>query len=198
MKVNLKIDKTCIHSVLFLWTKHSVIVFLSWSASELTTLTMSRLEAAYRSLATGLHDKSFAQLKMEVNKEDSSLSLQKCTSQNAEQDVSYQGASCSPMEASPADEPAQIDADPQIQAGSVSKTASVTRKRQIYTVAQLVMEPDSQGSSQCTPASEEMEQEVRAKELTAAVASPAKTRPQSPMTEDKIVTPTRIRRRSRR
>lgn len=158
---------------------------------------MSRLEAAYRSLATGLHDKSFTQLKMELSKEDLSLSLQKCTSQDAEQDVSYQGASCSPMEASPADQPAQIDADPQIQTGSVSKTASVTRKRQHYTVAQLVVEPDSQGSSQCTPASEEMELEVGAEEL-AAVVSPAKTRPQSPITEDKIVSPTRVKRRFRR
>lgn len=155
---------------------------------------MSRLEAAYRSLATGLHDKSFAQLKMEATKEDLPLSLQKCASQ----DASYRGASCSPMEASPADEPAQLDADPPIQTGSVSKTASVTRKGRLYTVAQLVVEPDSHGSSQCTPASEEMEPEVRVEEVTAAVASPAKTRPESPITEDKIVTPTRIKRRFRR
>lgn len=153
---------------------------------------MSRLEAAYRSLATGLHHKSFAQLKMEATKEDLPLSLQKCASQDD------RGASCSPMEASPADEPAQLDADPLIQTGSVSKTASVTRKGQLYTVAQLVVEPDSHGSSQCTPASEEMEPEVRVEEVTAAVASPAKTRPESPITEDKIVTPTRIKRRFRR
>lgn len=142
---------------------------------------MSRLEAVYRSLATGLDDKTFTQVKMEMTKEDLSLGLQKCTDQDAEQDVTYQGASCSPMEASPADEPAQIDADPQIQAGSVSKMASVARKRRLYTVAQLVVEPDSYGSSQCTPASEELEAEVRTEELPAAVVaeprSPAFTAP---------------------
>lgn len=166
---------------------------------------MSRLETAYRSLAKGLHDKSFSQLTIEVTKEDLSLSLQTCTSQDAEQDVSYQGASCSLMEASLADEPAQIDADLQIQTdidpqiqGSVSKTASVTRKGKLYTVAQLVVEPDSQGTSQCTPASEEMEPEVRPEELPAAGASAAETTPQSPITEDKIVTPKRIRCRSGR
>lgn len=158
---------------------------------------MSRLEAAYQSLATGLHDKSFTQLKKEVTKEDLTLTLQKCTSQEAGQ-VSSQGASCSPVEASPADQPAQVDADPQIPTGSVSETAPVTRKRQLYTVARLVVEPDSQGSSQCTSASEEMETEVRAEALTAAVASPARTMSQSLITEDKVVTPTWVRRRSRR
>lgn len=172
-------------------------MFLSWSASELSPVTVSRLEAAYMSLATGLHDKSFTQLKKEVSKEDLTLTLQKCTSQEAEQ-VSSQAASCSPMEASSADGPAHVDADPQIQTKSVSETAPVTGKRQLYTVAQLVVEPDSQGSSQCTPASEEMDTEVRAEELTAAVASPARTMSQSLITEDKIVTPTRIRRRFRR
>lgn len=190
--------QTFLHSPLFLWTKHSVIVFLSWSASELSAVTVSRLEAAYRSLATGSHDKSFTQLKMELTREDLSLILKKCTSQNVEQDESCEGASCSPMEASPADQPEQIDADPQIQTGSVSKTASVTKKRQRYTVAQLVVEPDSQGSSQCTPAPEEMEPQVRAEEQTAAAASPAKTPPESPITEGKVVTPKWIKRRSRR
>lgn len=173
-------------------------MFLSRSASELSTVTISRLEAVYRSLATDLHGKSFTQLKMEVTKEDLTLSLQKSTSQDAEQNVPYQEASCSPMEASPADQPAQVDADPQMQTGSDPETVSVSRKRQHYTVAQLVVEPDSQGSSQCTAASEEMEPEVGAGELTAAVASPAETRPKSPITEDKIVTPPRVRRRTRR
>ena len=94
------------------------------------------------------------------------------------------------MEASPADKPAEIDADPQIQTESGSKTTPVKRKRQLYTVAQLVVEPDSQGSSQCTPAPAEMEPEARAEELTPFVASPAK----SLIREDKIVTPTRKRR----
>lgn len=198
MKADLKTGKLLSILLFFLWTKHSVIVFLLRSASELSAVTISRLEAAYRSLATGVRDKSFTQLKMELTKEDLTLSLQKCTSHDAEQNVPYQEASCSPMEASPADQPTQIDAEPQIQTGSVPETVSVSRKRQLYTVAQLVVEPDSQGSSQCTPASEEMEAEVGAEEPPAAVASPTKTRSESPITEDKIVTPTRVRRRTRR
>lgn len=149
---------------------------------------------------TGLHDKTFAQVKMEATKDDLSLGLQKCTNQDADQDVPYQGASSSPMEASPADEPTQIDADPQIQTGSSSKTASVQkgRRRRLYTVAQLVVEPDSQGSSQCTPASEEVEPAVRAEELPPAVIAPSGAEPQSPVIEHKFEAPTWIRRGSRR
>lgn len=154
---------------------------------------MSRLEAVYSSLATGLHDKTFAEVKMEMAREDLSLSLQGGTDQDAEQDASYQGSSHSPMEASPADQSAQSDADPQIPTGSVSKTAPAPRKRRLYTVAQLVMEPDSQGSSQCTAASEEMEAEVRA-EPPAAV-TPMKTESQSP---GKTRTATRTTRSSSR
>lgn len=132
---------------------------------------------------------------MEVTKEDLSLGLYKCTNQ----DVPYQGTSSSPVEASPADEPTQIDADPQIQTGSSSKTASMQKgRRRPYTVAQLVVEPDSQGSSQCTPASEEVEPVVGAEELPPAVVAPSGAEPQSPETEHKFDAPTRIRYRSRR
>lgn len=134
---------------------------------------------------------------MEATKEDLSLGLQKCTNQ----DVHYQGASSSPMEASPADEPTQIDSDPRIQTGSSSKTASVQkgrRRRQLYTVAQLVVEPDSQGSSQCTPPSEEVEPVVRTEELPPAVIAPSGAEPQSPEIEHKFDAPSRIRYGSRR
>lgn len=149
---------------------------------------MSRLEAAFNSLAAGLHDKTFAEVKMEMTREDLSVSLPRGSDQGAEEDESYQGASHSPMEASPADQSAQSDADPQIQEGSVSKTAPVPRKRRLFTVAQLVMEPDSQGSSQCTAASEEMEAEVRAEEPTAAV-TPMETESRSPG-DDRTAAPT--------
>lgn len=130
---------------------------------------------------------------MEATKEDLSLDLQKCTNQDADQEVPYQGASCSPMEASPADEPTQIDTDPQMQTESSSKTASVPRRRRLYTVAQLVVEPDSHGSSQCTPPSEEVEPEVRAEELPTALVAPSEAEPQSPEAEHKSDAPTRIR-----
>lgn len=145
---------------------------------------------------TGLHDKTFTQVKMEATKEDLSLGLLKCTNQ----DVPYQGASSSPMEASPADEPTEIDADPQIGTGSSSKTASVRkgRRRRLYTVAQLVVEPDSQGSSQCTPASEEVEPVVTAEELPPAAVAPGGAEPQSPEIERKFDAPTRVRHGSRR
>ncbi|TNM90686.1 hypothetical protein fugu_002975 [Takifugu bimaculatus] len=167
---------------------------------DLSIVTISRLEAVYRSLVTGLHDKTFTQVKMEATKEDLSLGLQKCTNQDADQDVPYQGASSSPMEASPADEPTQIDADPQIQTGSSSKTASVQkgRRRRLYTVAQLVVEPDSQGSSQCTPAFEEVEPVAGAEELPPAAVAPSGAEPQSPEIEHKFDAPTRIRYGSRR
>ncbi|XP_056881158.1 telomeric repeat binding factor a isoform X3 [Takifugu flavidus] len=166
---------------------------------DLSIVTISRLEAVYRSLVTGLHDKTFTQVKMEATKEDLSLGLQKCTNQDADQDVPYQGASSSPMEASPADEPTQIDADPQIQTGSSSKTASVQkgRRRRLYTVAQLVVEPDSQGSSQCTPAFEEVEPVAGAEELPPAAVAPSGAEPQSPEIEHKFDAPTRIRYGSR-
>lgn len=179
-----------------LGTKHSSFVLFPPCASDLSVVTISRLEAVYRSLVTGLHDKTFTQVKMEATKEDLSLGLQKC----ADQDVPYQGASSSPMEASPADEATQIDADPRIQTGSSSKTASVQkgRRRRLYTVAQLVVEPDSQGSSQCTPPSEEVEPVVRTEELPPAVIAPSGAEPQSPEIERKFDAPSRIRYGSRR
>lgn len=156
---------------------------------------MSRLDSVYNSLAKGLNQKSFDQVKMEVTKEDLSLGLQTHTSQDAEQDVSYQGASCSPMEASPADEPAQTEAD--AKTGLVSKTTPVTRKWRLYTVAKLVVEPDSQGSSQCTSASEE-EPEGGVEKQDAAAAPPTEAEPHSPITDHRFATPTRVRHHSSR
>lgn len=54
------------------------------------------------------------------------------------------------MEASPADQ-------------KLLKTPIVLCKREHYTVSRLVLEPDSQASSRCTTASEELEPEVRRK-----------------------------------
>lgn len=160
---------------------------------------MSRLEAVYKDLATGSDEKSFAQLTKEVKEEQTrrNLSLHitpsptKGTSQNPEQEMSFQRASGSPMEGSPADQPPEMDVDPQVQAGSLSKAVPKTRKRQLYTVARLVVEPDSQGSSQCTTASQETKTEVRTEEPRPAVVMPNERNLQNPVTDHEIPAPTR-------
>ncbi|XP_044062875.1 telomeric repeat binding factor a [Siniperca chuatsi] len=133
------------------------------------TIEMTRLEVTYRALAAGSDERTFAQLEEEeqARRKDFSLCLsptpKKGTKRDSAQDGLFQRDSGSPMEASPADQP-QTHAVPQTQAGSLSKTPSVLRNRRLYTVARLVVEPDSQGSSQCTTASQELEVEVRTEE----------------------------------
>lgn len=173
-------------------------------------IPMSRLKAVYKDLATGSDEKSFAQLTKEVKEEQTqrNLSLQITpsptmgTSQNPEQEMSFQRASGSPMEGCPADQPPEMDVDPQVQAGSLSKTVPKTRKRQLYTVARLVVEPDSQGSSQCTTSSQETETVIRTKESHSetearteeprpAVVVPDERNIQNPVTDHEIPAPTR-------
>ncbi|XP_076577831.1 telomeric repeat binding factor a [Chaetodon auriga] len=165
----------------------------------------SRLEAAYKALAANSDEKTFAQLEEEVEQEeqakkDPSLPLSpttmKDTNRDSEQDELFQRDSGSPMEASPADQPPQTDVAPQTQAGSLSKTPLVLRNRQLYTVARLVVEPDSQGSSQCTAASQELETEVRTEEPPQPAGVPSKKGQQSPATDSEVATPTpkRLRR----
>lgn len=116
-----------------------------------------------------------------------------CTEQNAGQDGLFQRDSGSPMEASPADQPPQMDAVPQTQAGSISKSAPVLRNRRLYTVARLVVEPDSQGSSQCTTASlQEVETEIRTEEPPPAITN--KKELQSQVTHSDFTTHTQKRR----
>lgn len=151
-------------------------------------------------MAAGSDEKSFAQLDKEVKREEqakTSISLHLSPgptngmSQDSEKDVSFQRDSGSPMEASPADQPPQMNADPQTQARSLTKTTSVPRKRRLYTVAKLVVEPDSQGSSQCTMASQETESEVRTEEPPQAVVTPNKKDLQNPVTDSEVSIPTR-------
>lgn len=78
------------------------------------------------------------------------------TTQSSEQEALFQRKSVSPLEASPADQMTQTGAERQAAAGSLSKT--------LYTVARFVVEPDSQPSSQCTTAAEELDVETRTTE----------------------------------
>ncbi|KAK5624210.1 hypothetical protein CRENBAI_000028 [Crenichthys baileyi] len=126
-----------------------------------------RLAVTYKALAEGLEEKTFSAVEEEV-------------------EVEAQGNrdSCSPMEASPADQPPQTDAEPQAQSGSCSKT--------LYTVARLVVEPDSQPCSQCTTAAEEMETERTEKPpQTPSPSNKEENSLQCPVTDKEVVIPTR-------
>ncbi|XP_042364993.1 telomeric repeat binding factor a isoform X2 [Plectropomus leopardus] len=161
----------------------------------------NRLEAAYEALAAASNKRTFAQLEEEVEgeeqaREDLSLRLsptpKKGTNQDSEQDGLFQRDSGSPLEASPADHPAQTDALPQTQAGSLSKCSAVVRTRRPFSVARLVVEPDSQGSSQCSAASQECETDVRTEEPPEPPAVPSQKDPQSLETDNEVTTPKQI------
>ncbi|XP_074468298.1 telomeric repeat binding factor a isoform X1 [Sebastes fasciatus] len=163
-----------------------------------TIIQRTRLEAAYKALAAGSDERTFPLLEEEVEGEEQarkhlplSPTPRKDTNQDSEQDGLFQRDSGSPMEASPADQPPQTDAAPQTQAGYLSKTPSVRRNRHSHNVARLVVEPDSQGSSQCTMASKEPEPDVRTEEPPQSPAIANKKDTQSPITVREVTIPLR-------
>ncbi|XP_029313734.1 telomeric repeat binding factor a [Cottoperca gobio] len=166
-----------------------------------TIIQRTRLEAAYKALGAYLDEKTFAQLEEEMEEEEQARkedipprlppTPKKGTNQDSEQDGLFQRDSGSPMEASPADPPPQTDAVSETQAGWLSKMPSVPRNRQPYTVARLVVEPDSQGSSQCTTVSQELETDVRTEEPAPSVATPNKEAEQSLLPENEVTIPIR-------
>lgn len=129
---------------------------------------------AYTALAAGSVERTFAQLEEEVAEKEQSrindLSLplspapKKAAVLDSEPDRPFQRDSGSPMEASPADQPPQTDAAPQTESGCLSKSPLALRKHPVHSVARLVVEPDSQASSQCTAASPRLEPESPATE----------------------------------
>ncbi|XP_019215352.1 telomeric repeat-binding factor 2 isoform X3 [Oreochromis niloticus] len=162
------------------------------------TIQRTRLQAAYKALATGLNERTFSQLEEEVETEDQEsdhMCLQLSpdpktdTGLDLEQEVLFQRDSGSPMEASPADQPPQADAVPQTQESSLSKTSSVPWNRQLYTLSRLVMEPDSQASSQCSKVSEELETEARLEEAPQTLALSDKRDSQCPVTDQEVSIP---------
>ncbi|XP_034088054.1 LOW QUALITY PROTEIN: telomeric repeat binding factor a [Gymnodraco acuticeps] len=165
-----------------------------------TILQRTRLEAAFKALSTCSDDKTFAQLAAEEEEEveeehqaRNDLSLRLSPSPDPEQDVIFQGDSGSPMEASPTD---QTDVVPKAQAEWLSKTSSVPRNKRLWTVARLVVEPDSQGSQSSSPASQEVEEtEVRTEEPPQPPAAPDKSAELSVVTVDEDSLPVRKRRR---
>lgn len=172
-------------------------VFLSPFHSEQTAISISRLAAVYKDLTAGRHQKSFNELEEEVRTEEqaaNSLSLHLSPTpadsgtQDSEPDVPCRRDSASPIEASTTDPQAQRDSETQTQIGLRSKT--VSRKRRLFTVARLVVEPDSQSSSQCTITSQEGETEVRPEELKEA-EEPSQKDLRSPVVDIEITKPIR-------
>ncbi|KAM8894861.1 telomeric repeat binding factor a [Spinachia spinachia] len=144
-------------------------------------IQQTRLEMAYKALAAGSGERTFAQLQEEVAEEQQArindLSLHpspapKKAVLDSEPDGAFQRDSGSPMEASPADQPPQTDAVLQTKSGCLSKSPSVLKKRPAHTVARLVVEPDSQTSSQCTAASPGLAPDVRREEPPQSTATP--------------------------
>ncbi|KAK9542565.1 hypothetical protein VZT92_000415 [Zoarces viviparus] len=137
-----------------------------------TIIQKTRLELAYKALAASSDEGIFAQLEDEVEEEEQarkeallqrfSTAPKEGTILDSEQDGLFHRHSGSPMEASPADQPPQTDAVSQTESGLLPKTPPALRN--LHTVARLVVEPDSQGSSQCRAASQEQETDVRAEE----------------------------------
>ncbi|XP_044199424.1 telomeric repeat binding factor a isoform X2 [Thunnus albacares] len=151
----------------------------------------SRLEAVYKALAAGLDERTFAQLEEEVESEEQVKTKKELphrispTTRNSEQDGLFQRDSGSPMEGSPADQQPQTDAVPPTRAESLLKSPVTLRNKRPYTVARLVVEPDSQGSSQCTT-SQELEAEVTTEEPAEILDICNKKDLQSPVTDSEV------------
>uniref|UniRef100_A0A3Q1G249 Telomeric repeat binding factor 2 n=1 Tax=Acanthochromis polyacanthus TaxID=80966 RepID=A0A3Q1G249_9TELE len=149
-------------------------------ARKCSVIQRVRLEAAYKALGAATENRTFAQLEEDVETEEQereNLGLlhpadpKTGTNLDSQQEGQFLRDSGSPMEASPADQPPQTDAVPETQAGSLSNTPSVLWSGQLYTVPRLVVEPDSQVSSQCTTDCQEQGTDVRAEESPQSLAT---------------------------
>lgn len=180
---------------------------LSPFASENVALPMSRVAAAYEDLAVSPHQKSFSELKEELKTEEISCTCNHqptsaANSQNPAADMSLEKDSTNSLEASTSttEPPAQVDAPPQTDPALLTKPVRVALKRRLYTVAQLVLEPDSQSTSSSIGPSQEEEtlhEEVGAERLQEA-EKPSQKDLQSPMKAPEIAEPIRKSRRKSR
>ncbi|KAM3625902.1 uncharacterized protein V6R79_019530 [Siganus canaliculatus] len=170
-----------------------------------TIIQRIRLEVAYNALATDSNEIRFAKLEEEVDNEQEKTACSLClsaspthsTNEDSELDGLFQRDSGSPMEASPADQPPQTDDVDESKAGSLSKAPPVLRNRPLYTLSRLVVEPDSQRSSQCTPTQQEPEPVVRVEETLPSPAVPNEKHLQNPVAEEEVVEPAWRHRRHR-
>ncbi|XP_030580835.1 telomeric repeat-binding factor 2-like [Archocentrus centrarchus] len=150
-----------------------------------SAIQRTRLEEAYKSLAAGLNKRTFAQLEEEVETEEQerenlclqlSLTSKRRISLDLEEGL-FQRDSGDPKEASPADQ-------------LLLKMPIVRCKREHYTVSRLVLQSDSQSSSFCTAASEELEPEARRKRAPQTLPVSDEKDRQRTGTDQKGATPT--------
>ncbi|XP_061566860.1 telomeric repeat binding factor a [Cololabis saira] len=157
----------------------------------------SRLEAAYKSLSAGSGGTTFSQLEQQVEAEcqekgdiceHPSADHNGSNNPSLEREGLFQRDVCSPMEASPADPSPQMEVGPQTQADLLSN--------KLFTVARLVIEPDSQPNSQCTATPEDLDIDVRTEEAPQTPTESSEIDPKElecPITERESTTPTRKR-----
>lgn len=177
---------------------------VSLCASEKAALPVSRLAAAYEDLAVGPHQKSFNELEEEVKTEERNCACHHRpptpgNRQNSVPDVSLESDSSSSVDPSTSttEPPAKTDGSPQTDPGLLTKTVTVSLKRRLFSVAQLVVEPDSQSSSPSIGPSQEEETEVGAERLQES-EEPSQKDLHSPVKIIEIAKPIRKHRRKAR
>lgn len=173
-------------------------------ASEKAALPISRLAAAYENLAVGPHLISFNELEDEVKTEEINCTCNHrpptpASRPNSVADVSAERDSTSSVEPSTSTTgtPAKTDGSPHTDPGLPTKTVTVSLKRRLFSVAQLVVEPDSQTSSPSVGPSQEEEAEVGAGRLQEA-EEVSEQDLQSPVKTIEIAKPVRKHRRKAR
>lgn len=173
--------------------------------SENNNITISRLAAVYEHLAVGSDLISFGELLEELKAEEAGYPCSQeptspTNSQNSAADMSLEKDSANSLEASPSttEPPVKMDAPPQTEPALLTKPVTVSLKRRLYTVAQLVVEPDSQSPSlSLTVPSQEEETQVGAEMLQEA-EEPSQNDLQSPVKVLEISKPIRNPRRKSR
>ncbi|XP_008287111.1 telomeric repeat binding factor a isoform X2 [Stegastes partitus] len=171
---------------------------VQFAQRKYSVIQRARLEVAFKALAAA-SENTFAQLEEEVEREArerEDLGLlrpdpKRGTNLDSEPEGLFQRDSGSPLEASPADLPPQTDAASHTQACSISKTPSGLWSGQLYTVPRLVVEPDSQVSSQCTTASLEQGPDVRTEKPPKTLTRANKKDLQCPITDREVDMPMR-------
>lgn len=176
---------------------------LSQFASENAALPISRLAAAYEDLAVGPNQKSFNELKEDIKTEERSCSwnhqpTNESNSEKSTADMLLEKDSANSSEASTfisaTEPPAKMEAAPQTDPALLTKPVKVSLKRRLYTVAQLVVEPDSQSTSSSIGPAQEEDTQGGAERLQEA-EEPSQNDLQSPVKAVEIAKPIRKPRR---
>lgn len=155
----------------------------------------NRLKAAYQALTNSSQVESFAQLEEEVEREGQeevdffycrSHVHKKCT---IWENGTLQRQSGRPVEASAVDQPSQPDADLQTQGGTLSNTPTVAQL--VIQPDSQVIQPDSQVNAPCTVATRQPQTDARTEEAAESPTKSNKADRQCPVPEIDIPKPTR-------